>query len=226
MNDAEKTLLTIITRPLKAAGYSRSRRVWSRIMPETALIVEVLCQSGPPFASCCTIEFGVAVGEADGGYLDIGGALLRDRWGHLLTSAEPWTDWWLGFDTEGPYLTACGERGERLDADTPGRALEGTIIPVLERCSTLAVIEGFLRDRVDWVTGSKLQHPGADDWCVDLLAQVSHGQDLVKFFHGRQFWTVSDRVPLARSCASRAPRPKGAHPLIAVPTVLASRVVS
>jgi hypothetical protein len=173
MSDAEKALLGIISPPLKAAGYSRMRRVWSRVMPETALIVEVLCQSGPVYLSCCTIEFGVAVAEADGGYLGIGGALLRARWGQLLTSAEPHRDWWVGFDAEGPYLTAYGKRGERLDADAPRRALEGTIIPVLERCSTLAAIEGFLRDRVDWLTGSRIQHPKADEWCETMLARLA-----------------------------------------------------
>jgi hypothetical protein len=173
MSDAEKALLEIITPPLKAAGYSRQRRVWSRVMPETALIVEVLCQSHPAFPSCCTIEFGVAVAGAAGGYLDIGGALLRSRWSELLTSVDPPTDWWVGFDSEGPYLTAYGKRGERLDPDAPRRALEGTIIPVLERCSTLAAIEGFLRDRVDWVTGSNVKHPRPDQFYERILTLLA-----------------------------------------------------
>jgi hypothetical protein len=196
MSDAEKALLAIIAPPLKAAGYSRRRRVWSRVTPETALIVEVLCQSGPPFRSCCTIEFGVALCGTDGGRLGIAGALLRDRWGHLLTSVAPWTDWWVGFDAGGPYLTACGRHGERLDAEAPRRALEGTIIPVLERCSTLEAIESVLRNRVDWVTGSKLQNPGADRWCETSLARLGRLRSAPPGGHQWETTSVEDLVAL------------------------------
>jgi len=128
------------------------------------LIVEVLCESGPPFPPCCTIEFGVVVGDAESGYLGVAGAMLRDRWGHLLTSAEPWTDWWVGFDIEGPYLTAYGERGARVDVQTLRRALEGTIIPALERSSTLAGIGASSERRSTGLRGRRCRAPGRTPW--------------------------------------------------------------
>jgi hypothetical protein len=171
MSEAEDALLTVVAPQLKAAGYSRRGRVWSRTMPETVLIVEVLCQSGPLYPACCTIDFGVLLGRPSR-RLDIASAVLRERWGRFLTVAEPWTDRWVGFDTEGPYLTTHGKGGERLDADALRKALAGRVISTLERCSTLSAIEAVFRARVDLVTGSKLEYPGADAWCERSLAEL------------------------------------------------------
>jgi hypothetical protein len=165
MSKSPGPLVTLIGPILNANGFIRRRQLWYKTFPEVCVIVEILRRGG--LVACYTVEFGVIPAPAESLLrLTSAYAILRERWGTFLTNDRPWTDWWVGFDNDGPFLTAsCDDLYQRLGSDDLRRAVSERIVPLLDRYTTLSDIERVIDDKRDWITGvSRSMPPPAMQW--------------------------------------------------------------